>query len=150
MEPIVIRVKRQHNLMMFFSFFVITSAIAYTLINDKGTILHWFSIVGLFCLLIGIVFLVEFVKQPAELIFSASGIFVRDKGDFHWSALKCIKTTKQFNTKGHRYEYLILQFYERKDIKLDITDFERSREEIVSLIGMYSNNTIEYLGHHEL
>lgn len=149
MEPIVIRVKRLHNLIMAFGFFVFAFAIFYTLVSDKGTIFHWVSIIGLFCLLMGIVFLVEFIKRPVEFFFSTSGIFVRNKGDFSWSDLRCVKT-KQVIARNLRYEYLILQFYQRKDIKLDITDFEKSREEIISLIEMYSNKTIEYLGHQEL
>ena len=109
-----------------------------------------------FTIILGIVmfglfffFLNELIKRKAEIILTNDGIELRNEGFFGWEMIQSFSTQLYRGDNGDKFD-LILHFWELKDIKFDISDLEKDRDEITELILAYKGSTsILFAGHKE-
>jgi hypothetical protein len=111
--------------------------------NPTFTIILGIVMFGLF-----FYFLSELVKRKAEIILTKEGIELRDSGFFEWNMIE------RFSTLYHRYsdnhnEDLVLYFKNSADLKFEISNLEKDKDEIVDLIIKYKGSAnIFFDGHN--
>ena len=108
----------------------------------------------MFTIVLGIIFGLLFVyytselaTRKAEIILSSEGITIRDKGFFGWELVLCFSTLLVRGGESSDHEYMIIDLQHEKSIKFQITDLEKSREELTNLILMYKKENVVYTGH---
>ncbi|RYY84891.1 MAG: hypothetical protein EOO15_18365 [Chitinophagaceae bacterium] len=107
------------------------------------------SIVGVVFFTLFFYFLSELIRRKAELILSAEGIKLRDKGLFEWHRMQCFKTV-YYRHSENGDEELVLQFREFADLVLRIDALEIDREELVERILQYKGSADFYYAGHEV
>jgi len=109
-----------------------------------------------FTIILGIVmfglfffFLNELIKRKAEIILTNEGIELRDEGFFGWEMIQSFSTQLYRGDSNDKID-LILHFWELADIKFDISDLEKDKDEITELILAYKGSTsILFAGHKD-
>jgi hypothetical protein len=107
-----------------------------------------------FTIIIGVVFfggffyyLNELIKRKAEIILTNQGIELRDKGFFEWDMIESFSTLYYRYRDNHDMD-LVLHFKEFADLKFDISDLEKNKEELADLIMQYKGaSTLFFAGH---
>lgn len=116
--------------------------IIYTM-NPTFTIILGIVMFGLF-----FYFLNELIKRKAEIILTKRGIELRDKGFFEWNMIESFSTIYYRYSDNHN-EDLVLHFKEFADLKFDISNLEKSKDELVDLIKKYKGSAgIFFAGHN--
>ncbi len=107
-----------------------------------------------FTVLLGIIFfglffyfLNELIKRKAEVILTKEGIELRDKGFFEWNMIESFSTT-YYRYSDNQNEDLVLHFKEFADLKFDISNLEKGKEEITDLILKYKGSSSMFFAGH--
>ena len=91
----------------------------------------------------------ELIKRKAEIILTDEGMELRNEGFFEWEMIQSFSTQLYRGDSDDKFD-LILHFWELKDIKFDISDLEKDKNEITELILAYKGSTsILFAGHKE-
>jgi hypothetical protein len=91
--------------------------------------------------------LVELINRKPEIILYDEGIDIRHKGFYNWKNLRSFKTTERSNRSGYD-TFLVLYFKDTSNVKIEITQLEKSREVIVELLLQYASaSNFFYIGH---
>ncbi|XZF15959.1 hypothetical protein ACTHGU_07465 [Chitinophagaceae bacterium MMS25-I14] len=92
-------------------------------------------------------FLNELIKRKPEIILTAGGIELRDKGFFEWGMIESFSTLLYKNA-DNRTEDLVLHFRDFPDLKFQISDLEKNRDELTDLILKYKGTADVYFAGH--
>jgi|GEM_PF-5786717 len=105
-------------------------------------------ILGIIFLGLFFYFLNELIKQQAEIILTKEGIELRDKGFLEWNMIDSFSTLNYRYSDNHK-EDLVFHFKEFADLKIDITNLEKNKEELVELITEYKGSArLFFVGHN--
>ena len=107
-------------------------------------------------ILVGVIFLwlliyliAELVNRPAEITLSKEGIELRDKGFFEWPSIASF-SINTYPYSDDKITKLVLHFKEAAEVKFEITNLEKTEEELVDLILQYKGETaLVFTGHRE-
>ncbi len=108
-----------------------------------------------FTIILGIIFFVlffyflnELITRKAEITLTKEGIELRDKGFFYWEMIESFKTVYYRYSENHE-EKLVLQFKDFDDLRFDISNLEKGKEELAELILKYKGRANIYFTGHE-
>jgi hypothetical protein len=79
------------------------------------------------------------IAGKGEINLSEDGIEIRDKGWNHWDYVDSYWTVDENTGENSIDEYLVVQLKDSSEIKCKISNLEKNRLEIISLIAMYKN-----------